>query len=492
MSVSFVPYRLNTDHVILAVVVFGIGVLTGCGHFMSGKPSTLRTYQATEVRQLTWDFQNHYLSPYGGFSPDNQWLVYDTRTAEGAMGGNPAIEKVNTVTGRREVVYRVPNQNEYGPGCGTPTWHPHENKIIFLHGLDNADHDRPYDLHRRTCVMVDEANPGIATRLDARDVTVPYSPGALRGGTHAHQFSGDGQWIGFTYNDGLLTEIDRQTGRPVNLRTVGVMTPCRSVDVDTDPEGENHNGIWFSVLVARVVPYPQVGSDEISRAFDNAWVGKNGYRKADGTWQRAQAYLGKLKIKDNRDLIEVFISDIPERIDRPGPSGPLEGTMDDFPLPPEGVTQRRLTSTENKKYPGVAEDPRHWVLSSSDGKYIAYLAKDDNGIVQIFVVCPQGGDPVQITDGQTPIQSTFFWKPDSHILCYVCDNSIFVTGLENEQPLKSIRLTERFPVHPVYPCWSNDGNMIAFNVDIPDGGNLYRQIFVIQLKSEPASACKCM
>jgi len=32
-----------------------------------------------------------------------------------------------------------------------------------------------------------------ATRLDARDVTVPFRPGALRGGTHAHQFSGDGR-----------------------------------------------------------------------------------------------------------------------------------------------------------------------------------------------------------------------------------------------------------------------------------------------------------
>ncbi|NLH17594.1 MAG: DUF3748 domain-containing protein, partial [Phycisphaerae bacterium] len=142
---------------------------------MNGKSSPLFAYRGAEVRQLTSDLQNHYLSPYGVFSPDNQWLVYDPRTAEAAMGSNPVIEKVNIATGQREVLYRVPNQNEYGPGCGTPTWHPLENKIIFIHGLDNADHDRPYDLHRRTCVMVDEANPGIATRLDARDVTVPFS-----------------------------------------------------------------------------------------------------------------------------------------------------------------------------------------------------------------------------------------------------------------------------------------------------------------------------
>lgn len=450
---------------------------------MNENPSAVSAYHGAEVRQLTWDLQNHYLSPYGAFSPDNQWLVYDTRTAETAMGSNPAIEKVNTVTGRREVVYRVPNQNEYGPGCGTPTWHPIDNQIIFIHGLDNAGRDRPYDFHRRTCVMVNEAEPGIAIRLDARDVTVPFSLGALRGGTHAHQFSGDGKWIGFTYNDALLAEMEKQTGKPVNLRTVGVMTPYRPVDVDADPEGENNNGRWFSVLVARVVPFPKEGSDEISRAFDNAWVGKNGYRKADGTWQRAQAYLGKLNAKSNPGLIEVFISDIPEQIDRPGLLGPLEGTIDDFPLPPEAVTQRRLTSTENKKYPGVVEEPRHWLLSSSDGNYIAYLARDDNGVVQIFVVSPRGGEPIQVTSGKESVQSTFFWKPESHIVCYVCDNSICLAGLKNERPKKSVRLTERFPSHPMYPCWSNDGKAIAFNVDVPAGENRYRQIFVTPFRN---------
>ena len=449
---------------------------------MNGKSSPLFAYRGAEVRQLTSDLQNHYLSPYGVFSPDNQWLVYDPRTAEAAMGSNPVIEKVNIATGQREVLYRVPNQNEYGPGCGTPTWHPLENKIIFIHGLDNADHDRPYDLHRRTCVMVDEANPGIATRLDARDVTVPFSPGALRGGTHAHQFSGDGKWIGFTYNDALLAEMEKQTGKPVNLRTVGVMTQLKSVDVNADFEGENNNGRWFSVLVVRVVPFPKEGSDQISRAFDNAWVGRNGYRKADGTWQRAQAYLGKLKTKDNPGLVEVFLSDIPERIDRPGPLGPLEGTIDDFPFPPDGVTQRRLTFSENRKYPGVAEDPRHWLVSSSDGNYIAYLARDDNGVVQIYVVSPRGGEPIQVTSGKTPVQSTFFWKPDSHIVCYVCDNAVWVTGLDNERPMKSVRLTERFSTHPMYPCWSNDGKVIAFNVDVPAGEDQYRQIFTIQFR----------
>ncbi len=34
-------------------------------------------------------------------------------------------------------------------------------------------------------------------------------PGALRGGTHRHEWSGDGKWIGFTYNDAILKALGR-------------------------------------------------------------------------------------------------------------------------------------------------------------------------------------------------------------------------------------------------------------------------------------------
>lgn len=434
----------------------------------------------SEVEQLTFGKQNHFLSPYGAFSPDDQWLVYDTRNGETEMGSNDKIEKVNVQTGRIEMVYRTPDQNAYGPGCGTPSYHPHENKVIFIHGIENASEQRPYDLHRRTCVMVDEKEPGKAIHLDARDVTLPFTPGALRGGTHAHQFSGDGKWIGFTYNDALLAEMERATGRPVNLRTVGVMTGSAAVEVDEDPAHENNDGRWYAALVARVVVEPEPGTDEIGRAFSNAWVGRAGYLRADGGRQRAQAYLGRLKTTSGGEIVEVFVSDIPDRIDIAGPQGPLEGTESDFPMPPEGVVQRRVTYTEGRKYPGVATEPRHWVLSSSDGKYIAFLARDEEGIVQIYAVSPLGSEPVQMTFHETSIQNTFFWKPDSHVLCYVCDNSVFVGGLENNLPMKPVRLTQQFESHPIHPCWSKDGKMIAFNVDTIENAKTFRHIFLIR------------
>ena len=243
------------------------------------------------------------------------------------MGSNPAIEKVHTETGEIKVVYTTSKQNQSGPGCGTPTYHPRDNKIIFIQGIT------PYDLHRRTCVMVDEEHPGKATHLDARDVIPPFTAGALRGGTHAHQFNGDGRWIGFTYNDALFADMEKATGDPVNLRTVGVMHNQRAVNIAHNSPPENYSGDWFAVLVAKAVPHPTPGSNEIQRAFSNAWVGQYGYQQTDGTWQKAQAYIGKIRTKENAALCEIFLSDIPDEIDIPGPSGPLEGNETQFPMP---------------------------------------------------------------------------------------------------------------------------------------------------------------
>jgi len=58
---------------------------------------------------------------------------------------------------------------------------------------------------------------------------------------------------------------------------------------------------------------------------------------------------------------------------------------------------------------------------------------------------PHGGEPVQITDGKTPVQAPSSGNLTRTFICYVSDNAICLTGLENELPLKSIRLTERFP-----------------------------------------------
>jgi hypothetical protein len=474
-----------------AILILLIPVFFGCDNHFSkitqeiGKMNS-STSGSTEydVKQLTFDPYNHFISPFGSFSPDGQWIVYDTRTDETAMGSNANIEKVNTHTGKTVVIYKTPNQNPYGPGCGTPSYSSVENKIVFIHGILNSNADRPYGFSRRTAVMVDESHPGKGILLDARDITSPFTAGALRGGTHAHQWSADGNWIGFTYNDAIMADIEKHTGQKLDLRTVGVSTSLRPVSIDKDPQGENNNGIWFSALVVRVVPDPTPGSDEIARACEDAWVGKNGYPKPDGSFQRARAFQGKLQTKENTELVEVFIVDIPDRIDIPGPTGPLEGTETQMPQPPKGCIQRRLTYTESWKYPGVVAQPRHWLFSSSDGQYIGFLAKDDNGTVQLFVVSPLGGQPIQITFHDKPVQSTFSWHPSEPVVCYACDNSIFTCRIDRtSRPQTPVRVTNKAGSLPIYPTWSPDGKSIVYNLDITDGQKNYRQIFLVLLKN---------
>jgi len=443
--------------------------------------------QGIEVLQLTFDPRNHYLDNNDNFSPDDQWLVYDTRKAVpgppvSEIGANSNIEKVNVNSGEIVVLYETENQTEHGPGVGAASYHPTENKIVCMHGLLNCNADRPYWFWRRTGILVDESQPGKPIFLDARDVTPPFTPGALRGGTHRHEWSADGQWIGFTYNDAIMADIEERTGERVNLRTIGVSTSLRPVEVDRDTEGENNDGLWFSALVVKVIPNPKPGSDEISRAFSDAWVGTKGYRKPDGTWQKARAFLGKLRTKEGNDLVEVFIVDIPNRIDVPGDDEPLEGTKTTMPMPPKGTKQRRLTYTENRKYPGVVIEPRHWVRSSPDGSRISYLAKDDNGITQVFFVSPLGGEPVQVTHHNSPIQSTVRWNPNGNEICYVCDNSIFLCDVGDGPSFgKARRITTRTDEPPLCPVWSHDGKTIAFNRLVQNGKKWYKQVFLLRL-----------
>jgi hypothetical protein len=49
----------------------------------------------------------------------------------------------------------------------------------------------------------------------------PFTPGALRGGSHVHVFSPNGENVSFTYNDHVMHELDPAQ----DLRNVGVAVP---------------------------------------------------------------------------------------------------------------------------------------------------------------------------------------------------------------------------------------------------------------------------
>ncbi|MCX6225305.1 MAG: DUF3748 domain-containing protein [Bacteroidia bacterium] len=433
--------------------------------------------------QVTHDTsRNHDLDNNDNFSPDGKWLVYDTRTISGGIGACSSIERVNIETIVAEVLFEIPDNHEYGPGAGAASYHPIENKIIFIHGLPLCTEKNPYQQWRRTGVMVNDNQPNVPVNMDSRDVSFPYTPGALRGGTHRHEWSRDGKWIGYTYNDAIMKKLEDSTGIKWNLRTIAVSNQQHPVVVDKDEAGENVAGTWYSAVVVRVVPDPKPGSDEISNAASDSWIGTGGYKKPDGTLQVARAFIGKVTGKDGKAVEELFVVDIPDSINIPGEFGPLEGTRNTFPMPPKGTVQKRLTFTANTKYPGCSGVVR----SSPDGSQIGFLARDKNGIQQIFLISPLGGVPVQITEHDSDVQSAPRWSPENNSIVYIWDNSIVFCEI-SDRPFENRckRLTSRTDEAPSNLVWSNDGKTIAFNRLVPVEGknDQIKQIFVIKLSS---------
>lgn len=459
---------MNFSKKVCHISIFCILILISCG----GKREFKET-QLTHDPDKNFDLDGRY-----NFAPDDQWLVYDTRTEAGGIGGCRSIEKVNVATGEIVVLYQTRNASQFGPGVGGPSYHHLEHKTIFIHGLLNCNAARPYEKWRRTGVIIEDANPGVPIFMDARDVTPPFTPGALRGGTHQHEWSGDGQWIGYTYNDAIMTALADRTGTNWNLRTIGVSRPIQSVIVDKDPDGENNDGTHFSVLVVKVVPNPRPGSDDISHAADDSWVGTHGYRKPNGTWQRARAFIGTVRNNNGEPVSEVFIVDIPERIDLPGLDGPLEGTDTTFPMPPAGTEQRRLTFTADTEQPGCTGFTR----CSHDGSRIAYRARDNNGIDQVFFVAPAGGEPTQVTRHTSPVQSSVRWQPDDNAIFYVWNNCIVECDVRPGTTFgKFKKLTRQTPEPPFNMVLSHNGKLMAFNRLVAEGDTkMSKQIFLVK------------
>ncbi|MEI6676961.1 MAG: DUF3748 domain-containing protein [Mariniphaga sp.] len=433
--------------------------------------------------QLTKDSSKHHdMDNNDNFSPDGKWLAYDTRTGVGGIGGSPSVERVNVETGEIQILFGVPDNHDYGPGAGAVSYHPIENKVIFIHGLPVCTEKNPYQQWRRTGVIVDDSQPNIPILMDARDVTYPFTPGALRGGTHRHEWSRDGKWVGYTYNDAIMKKLEDSTGVKWNLRTIAVSNQNHKVLVDKDEAGENVGGTFYSAVVVRVVPNPAPGSDEISNAASDSWIGASGYKKQDGSIQVARAFLGKVNDKNGKPVDDLFVVDIPDSLNVPGEYGPLEGTLTSFPMPPKGTVQRRLTFTADSKFPGCSGVVR----SSADGSKISYVCRDKNGVQQIFLIAPAGGAPVQITDHISDVQGGCRWSESNHSIAYIWDNSVILCEISNQPFAKRFqRLTPRTTEAPSNLVWFRDGNTMAFNRLIQAEGknDQKKQIFVIKLDS---------
>lgn len=447
--------------------------------------SIVVTIAAAAERQLTTDAQSHVLTNVNVWSPDGQWLVYDVRTGDSFDGAH--IEQVNARTGEVQRLYSAGR----GSHCGVVTYSPVAARVVFIQGPENPTADWDYALTRRRGALVEVHRPGVARPLDAMNYAAPFTPGALRGGSHVHVFSPDGAWVSFTYEDEVLARLDAAAGSPAhepNQRNVGVAVPGGPVRVHPG-HPRNNDGDWFSVVVTRTVAQPRPGSDEIGKAFEEGWVGQAGYARPDGTWQRrALAFQGLVTAPDGTRHAEVFLVDLPEDLSRPGVA-PLEGTATTRPAPPQGVRQRRLTFTSGRKFPGVAASPRHWLRTSPDGAQIAFLMKDPAGVVQLWSVSPNGGEPRQITHHQADVRSAFTWSPDGRSLAYVLDGQVCVTDARSGLTRSlTPRHSDGSAPLPQACVFSPDGRLIAYTREVSGAAGAFKQIFVVEVPAVPSAS----
>jgi hypothetical protein len=419
--------------------------------------------------QVTHGPGGRILTNIGVWSPDGQWIIYDTRSdAAGTVFDGQRIEMVKVDTGEVKVIY----ESQRAAHCGVASFNPVSTRIAFILGPEEPSPEWHYAAHRRRGVIVELNRPGAATNLDARELTPPFTPGALRGGSHVHVWDARGEWISFTYHDALLE---------TELRDVAVSVPHLPVRVSQN-HPRNHDGEFFSTVVTRTTSRPKPGSDQIKRACEEGWVGTNGYLRPDGTRQlRALAFQGHVITGKGETVPEVFIVDLPEDVTACG-DGPLAGTETRRPFPPKGAVQRRLTFTSDRKYPGL-QGPRHWLRSSPDGSRIAFLMKDDAGIVQLWTVSPNGGAPVQLTQNPWPIGSAFTWSSDGRRIAHVLDNSVAITDSDTGV---TTRLTPRSEdseaPRPEACVFAPDNRRIALVRPVVASDGTHNQIFVVTLK----------
>jgi len=420
--------------------------------------------------QITFNSKTHSLDNNDNFSPDGRFLCYDTRgmVYNNSLANCKSVEKVEIATGKETVLCQpesVSGENA-APGVAAVSYHPILNKVIFIHGpdLDKVNERGYYSIRNRTGMEADADGNQKLTKVDMRDTATdrPTIPGAQRGGTHRHEYSRNGKRIGFTYDDFLQQDYGR---------TIGYMEKNTKA-----PKGYTH---YFTVLV-KPAKKGQAKPGEIEKAYSDSWVDSAGTKRA---------FIGKVRSENGIDYeTSLFVAEIPDQVDI---TTAYSGDKDTYPSPPKGIIIRRLT--HSKSDDGI-------VRGSYNGKYIAYLSADKNGIKQVFVIRANGSDLSDDPDLK-PKQITYFtsdasnirWHPSDKIIFSISDGKIYASRMNTEDSVKTSLLTPKVRERKNLVV-SPDGKMLAYNVRIPDNNSKlivegkikdeFDQIFILNLNEQ--------
>lgn len=417
--------------------------------------ATLGTLGASAgEQQLTFSPKNHDLDNNDNFSPDGKLLCYDTRNMDGpGIDNGQEIYVVEVATGKETLLYtpeKIVTGEGAAPGVGAVSFHGTESRVVFIHGpaVEEVAERGPYGKPNRQGASVPADGSGKSAKqggfekswLDARDVATDRdtTPGAHRGGTHRHEYTLDGQRVGFTYDDFLLPQYGR---------TVGFMSPHAQA-----PLGASH---YFAVLVP-VVPTGTAKPGEIEIASADSWVGRHGLMRA---------FIGKVRNDDGKTYeTSLFVADIPADVDMTTADS---GNATRYPSPPKGTAIRRLTHT----WAGGT------VRGSEDGTRIAYHAKASDGTTQVFVIASDGSDRSSDPEKQ-PQQATFLpegsadgirWHPSGNTIFSFSNNGIAATCVKPGALFgRSMFLTSQGDEPDrIKLTSSQDGTMLAFDKPVP-------------------------
>lgn len=419
-------------------------------------------------KQLTFNAKTHALDNNDNFSPDGRFLCYDTRymVFNTNLANSKSVEKVSLETGVETVLWQpesVSGENA-APGVAAVSYHPTENKVVFIHGpqLEEVDDRGYYDIRNRNGAIVSADGKGEFSIADLRDVGTagPTTPGAQRGGTHRHEYSKNGERIGFTYDDFLQQDYDR---------TIGYMEASKNA-----PEGFSH---YFAVLL-KPAKKGESKPGEIEKAYGDSWVDSLGSKRA---------FIGKVRAENGVDYeTSLFVAEIPDSVDI---TSAYSGDANTYPEPPKGIQIKRLTHNIDDE--GI-------VRGSYSGKQIAYLSKDEKGILQVFVIPADGSDrandpqkrPTQVTNYSSDA-SNVRWHTSDQWLFSISEGKVYASYVGSSNDFaKSILLTPD-DLNREALVLSPDGKKLAYNIDLPDTtesrvidgdkNNVYKQIFVLEL-----------
>jgi len=412
--------------------------------------------QPTE-KQITFSPKTHALDNNDNFSHDDKFLCYDTRGTiyNNDLANSKSIEKVEIATGVETVLWNpefVTGENA-APGVAAVSYHPKENKVIFIHGplVEEVEERGYYGQKNRTAKVVDGNGGGIVDTPDMRDIkNNPTTPGAHRGGSHRHEYTRSGNRIGFTYDDFLVQNYDR---------TIAFLQPNNNA-----PEGYSH---YFS-LILKPIEKGKSKPGEIEKANADSWVDSLGTMRA---------FIGKVRAENGVDYYsDLFVADIPLDIKI---TSAKAGTKTEYPIPAKGISIRRLTNGLNAK--GT-------VRGSFDGSKIVFTAEDENRVTQVFVIRADGTQQKpKIISQFTENASDVRWHPNDEMIFCISGGNIFSINLDNTKTTKlinDINIREHLVV-------SHDGNLLAYVIATPTkdendkivkdvSGNDFRQIFVLE------------